>query len=105
MSGSRSTYTRSGGSGSDSRTTSASSYTTATDSRPVSAKLPVIATAQPKGKGLPPVAVKKATVVKSNVVVKKSEQRRPDTASSYSSESGSDSSYSSSSGSDSSYSR
>ena len=108
FSGSRSTYTHSG-SGSDSRTTSASSYTTATDSRPVSAKLPAIATAQPKGKGLPPVAVKsvvkQATVVKSSVVVKKSDPRRPDTASSYSSESGSDSSYSSSSGSESSYSR
>ncbi|DBA74159.1 hypothetical protein WJX77_004162 [Trebouxia sp. C0004] len=104
-SGSRTTYSQSG-TGSDSRTISASSYSSArsgssyssltTDSKPVTARLPAIAGAQPKG----PAVVKTDVVVKNSVVkqgqmVAKGSKQRPDSASSSGSESGSDSSYSS----------
>ena len=108
-SGSRSVYSQSA-SGSDSRTISASSYSSArsgssrtTDSRPVSAKLPVIASARPKAQTVVQPVVKPSTVKRPVPAVKRGKQL-PDTASSSGSDSGSDSSYTSS-GSDSSYSR
>ena len=120
-SGSRSAYSQSGsgsGSGTDRRTISASSYSSArsrssytTDSRPVSAKLPVIPGAHPNAQTVTKTVTKTVTqtvvspaALQSSGAAVKGGKQRPDTASSSGSESGSDSSYTSSS-SGSSYSR
>ena len=117
-SNSRSVYSRST-SGSDSRTISASSYSSAqsgssyssarsgssytTDSRPATAMLPAIAGARPQIQTVKQPMGKGVAVLPPQAAVQGG-RRRPDTASSSGSESGSDSSYTSSS-SGSSYSR